>query len=428
MFMLKVVVVGGGWAGCAAALSASKAGAQVLLLERTDSLLGTGLVGGIFRNNGRHTAAEEAIAMGGGDIFVAMDANARHKGISFPGHNHASTYDVTTMEPLVKKILQNYGIEIKTNTRVVDVLKHGKRIHTLIIDGGIEIKGDVFVDATGTAGSMGNCLTYGNGCAMCVMRCPSFGPRVSVTAKAEIKELMGRKSDGSFGAMSGSCKLCKESLSIEIKDSLDRDGVVVLPLPERLQKSSSLGKKACTQYALNEYAVNLVLLDTGHAKLMTPYFPLEDLRSIPGLEKARYEDPYAGSMGNSIRYLGIAPCTNSLKVEGLDNLFCCGEKSAILVGHTEAVVTGLLAGNNAVRHCLDMKYLELPTSIASGDFIAFVHEQMKLEAGLSIRYTFSGSVYFERMKTLSLYSINRTEIHNRVAQAGFKDIYSVCLV
>lgn len=261
--MLKVVVVGGGWAGCAAALAAAKAGAQVLLLERTDSLLGTGLVGGIFRNNGRYTAAEEAIAMGGGDIFVAMDANARHKGIAFPGHNHASTYDVTTMEPLVKKILQNYGIEIKTNTRVVDVIKLGKKIHTLIIDGGLEIKGDVFVDATGTAGSMGNCLTYGNGCAMCVMRCPSFGPRVSVTAKADVKEIMGRKSDGSFGAMSGSCKLCKESLSIEIRDTLERDGVVILPLPEKLQKSSSLGKKACTQYAINEYAVNLILLDTG---------------------------------------------------------------------------------------------------------------------------------------------------------------------
>ena len=54
----KIVVIGGGWAGCAAALTAAKAGADVTLLERTDMLLGTGLVGGIFRNNGRYTAAE----------------------------------------------------------------------------------------------------------------------------------------------------------------------------------------------------------------------------------------------------------------------------------------------------------------------------------------------------------------------------------
>ncbi|AIF51561.1 hypothetical protein UFO1_2014 [Pelosinus sp. UFO1] len=84
--------------------------------------------------------------------------------------------------------------------------------------------------------------------------------------------------------------------------------------------------------------------------------------------------------------------------------------------------------NYAVRHCLDMQYLELPTTLVSGDFIHFVHEQMKTEAGLSMRYSFSGSVYFERMKNLSLYSINRTEINERVTRAGLNDIYNICLV
>ena len=48
--MAKVVVVGGGWAGCAAAISASKAGAEVVILEKTDLLVGLGNVGGIMRN------------------------------------------------------------------------------------------------------------------------------------------------------------------------------------------------------------------------------------------------------------------------------------------------------------------------------------------------------------------------------------------
>ncbi|RPJ69404.1 MAG: FAD-dependent oxidoreductase, partial [Desulfobacteraceae bacterium] len=61
---MKVIVVGGGWAGCGASLAARNQGAEVTLLERTDMLLGTGLVGGIMRNNGRFTAAEEMIAMG----------------------------------------------------------------------------------------------------------------------------------------------------------------------------------------------------------------------------------------------------------------------------------------------------------------------------------------------------------------------------
>ena len=49
--MSNVIVVGGGWSGCAAAISAKKAGAEVTVLERTDMLLGTELVGGIMRNS-----------------------------------------------------------------------------------------------------------------------------------------------------------------------------------------------------------------------------------------------------------------------------------------------------------------------------------------------------------------------------------------
>ena len=36
--MIKVIVVGGGWAGCAAAITAKKAGAEVHLYEKTDLL------------------------------------------------------------------------------------------------------------------------------------------------------------------------------------------------------------------------------------------------------------------------------------------------------------------------------------------------------------------------------------------------------
>ena len=45
-----------------------------------------------------------------------------------------------------------------------------------------------------------------------------------------------------------------------------------------------LSIKACQQYAINEFAENIILLDTGHAKMMTPYYPLEKLHKIPGFE------------------------------------------------------------------------------------------------------------------------------------------------
>ena len=59
---------------------------------------------------------------------------------------------------------------------------------------------------------------------------------------------------------------------------------------------------------------------------MAPFFPLEKLRSIRGFENAKFEDPYSGGRGNSVRYNLITPRDNYMQVEGLDNLFCAGEK------------------------------------------------------------------------------------------------------
>ena len=79
--MAKVVVIGGGWSGVAAAVRAVKSGAEAVILEKTDLLLGLGNVGGIMRNNGRYTASEELIALGGGDLIKLTDKCARHANI-----------------------------------------------------------------------------------------------------------------------------------------------------------------------------------------------------------------------------------------------------------------------------------------------------------------------------------------------------------
>jgi hypothetical protein len=423
---MKVIVVGGGWSGCGAALSALKQGAQVILYERTDMLLGTGLVGGIMRNNGRFTAAEEMIAMSGGEIFQLIDQNCLHRNIEFPGHPHSSLYNVATMEPIIKRYLLQKGIEIHLSTRIEDVEMEGTRIRAIVGKEGeakIRIEGDVYIDATGTAGPTANCSKYGNGCVMCIIRCPSFGGRVSLTAKAGVKELIGQKK-GRIGAMSGSCKILKESLSREIVEVLNRTGVAVIPVPESEKEEGKLSLKACQQYALPEFEDNIILLDTGHAKLMSPFFPLEALRRVPGFENARYEDPYAGGVGNSIRYVGMSPRDDALRVKGVDNLFCGGEKAGLLVGHTEAIVTGTLAGYNAAKSVKKEKLLVLPDTIAVGDAISHVRAQMETEEGLGYKFTFSGSVYFDRMKQKGLYSTNVKEIEKRVGQAGLAGVFS----
>lgn len=423
--MATVVVVGGGWAGCAAAIAAKKAGApEVILLERTDMLLGTGLVGGIMRNNGRFTATEESYALGGGDLFDAVDESARHKGIEFPGHKHVTLYDVAKIEPAVRRKLQKYGVEYRLSARVRDITVDGSRIKSVITDTDDEVYGDIFVETTGTAGPQGNCSKYGNGCAMCIYRCPTFGPRISLAARAGVKERMGQKADGTFGAMSGSCKLHKESLSERIASELTAKGVVVVPIPEELRKSESLSIKACQQYALKEFAENIILLDTGHAKLMSPFYPLDKLRQIPGFENARFEDPYSGGIGNSMRYLALSPRDNALKVVGVDNLFCGGEKAGLLVGHTEAIVTGTLAGHNAVRSLAKKEALVLPETLAIGDAIAHVRERMETEEGLRLKYTFSGAQYFKRMQEKGLYTTDVGAVRERVNKTGLADVYA----
>ncbi len=423
---MKVVVIGAGWAGCAAALSARNQGAEVALLERTDMILGTGLVGGIMRNNGRYTAAEEMLAMGGGELFQLTDQNSLHRGMEFPGHRHASLYNVATMEPVVRTFLLAKGVEIRLSTRIDEVEMKTRRISAVAGKGEdekVRFPGDVFIDATGTAGPPGQCTKYGYGCAMCILRCPSFGGRVSITARCGVTEMVGKKGD-QVGAMSGSCKLFKESLSPEIVSRLDKNGVVIVPLPASFRSAGKLSIKACQQYALAEFQENLILLDTGHAKLMVPFFPLAILRKISGFENARYEDPYAGGLGNSIRYIGMAPRDDALKVTGVENLFCAGEKAGLLVGHTEAIVTGTLAGYNAARQARREKPLVLPDSLAAGDAISYVGAQMQTEEGRGYKYTFSGSVYFERMKEKNLYAIGPQEIRARVDKAGMTGVFA----
>ena len=426
--MAKVIVIGGGWAGVAAAITAKKAGASVTVIERMDILLGLGNVGGIMRNNGRFTAAEESILLGASELFHITDKASRHVNINFPGHFHASLYDVCKIEPMARQLLEAMGIEVLFKSRAVNIKQKDKRITGVILQDGRIIEGDAFIETTGSTGPMGNCLKYGNGCAMCILRCPSFGPRVSLSQKAGVEDILGQRSNGSYGAFSGSCKLNKDSLSPELVEELNRVGVVVLPVPIEDINESKLEMKVCQQYALKEYAENIVLLDTGHAKLMAPFYPLEKLRKIKGLEYARYEDPYSGGIGNSIRYLSIAPRDNNMKVENLENMLCAGEKSGLFVGHTEAIVTGSLAGHNSVRIIKGMPLLEIPVNLAIGDLIAYANEMIHTEEGLKTRYTFAGSGYFSRMKELDLYTTDTKVLEKKISRMNLNNIFEEKLV
>ena len=423
--MTRILIAGGGWAGAAAAVRAAKRGADVTLAEKTDLLLGLGNVGVIMRNNGRFTAAEENINLGAGELFHITDKLAVHKNVDFPGHSHASFYDVTLTEPEVHRYLKKLGIKLRMMTRITDVIKEGEgRIKALVTHEGEKLEADAFIDATGSAGPMGNCMRYGNGCSMCVLRCPSFGPRVSITERAGLDDLMAVRQDGGRGAFSGSCKLEKKSLSKKLRKKLEKDGVAVIPLPPEMVNREKLARKVCRQYALDAFAENLVVIDTGHAKLMTPYFNLEELREIEEFKNARFADPYAGGKGNSVRYMSVGIRDGYMKAQGLENLFLAGEKSGFFVGHTEAITTGSLAGYNSVMYAEGKSMLRLPGSLAVGDIMEFSLKVMEEENCLDRRFTFAGGEYFQRMKDRGLYTTDVALIRKNVEAEGLLDVYN----
>ena len=82
--MSKVVVVGGGFAGCGAALAAVKAGAQVTLLERTDMLIGVAVRAGETNGNGQFIANHELRFLGAGELPDAIHSIKLHDGVQFP--------------------------------------------------------------------------------------------------------------------------------------------------------------------------------------------------------------------------------------------------------------------------------------------------------------------------------------------------------
>lgn len=253
---------------------------------------------------------------------------------------------------------------------------------------------------------------------MCVLRCPVFGGRVSVATLAGAVEI-----SGDDGVVSGSCELHKSSLQRSLVQHLETKGVAVIPLPEAVRSRWPHRVKACEQYEDETYTRALVLLDTGAVKMMAPHVPLDLLQRIPGLRGALYRDPAAGGLGNSTRFWTVSPRRDDMRVDGVPNLFCAGERAGLMIGHTEAIVTGTLAGHNAVLLARGQKTVELPAELACGDFIRYAGGVIRTGKGLDHRYTLSGSRYFARMIDLGLYESDPVTVRKRVQKAGVRGLF-----
>lgn len=73
---------------------------------------------------------------------------------------------------------------------------------------------------------------------------------------------------------------------------------------------------------------------------------------------------------------------------------------------------------------MGMPLLILPSSIAIGDIIAYANEKASTREGRKDRYTFAGAGYFKRMQDRGLYTMDISEIEDRVKKVNLDGIFN----
>ncbi|AGU47554.1 putative FAD-dependent oxidoreductase [Variovorax paradoxus B4] len=155
-----VVVVGGGPAGIAAAVSAARHGANTLLVERYGFLGGMGTAGGVTnfaglygRRNGEMTLLVRGVA---DDLLARIDAlgglNTPQDGMQ--GRIRVRSYDTSAYKIAADQLLLDAGVHLLFHAWAAAVVREGDRIAALVVEtksGRQAIRANAFVDASGDA-------------------------------------------------------------------------------------------------------------------------------------------------------------------------------------------------------------------------------------------------------------------------------------
>ncbi|MBI4286748.1 MAG: FAD-dependent oxidoreductase [Chloroflexi bacterium] len=426
---MEVIVVGGGVAGFSAATVAKKAGATVTLIERTDMLGGLGLHAGMGLPGFWETPVRQEQALGGADIIAVFESIATHKEINTPGYKKLLLYNVTKLDATMQRALREHGVRLILGKRVADIDMTDESINAVILADSTRVSGDVFVDATGTVAGIAACERLGFGCVECMYRCPTFGNPGGLTEKNKRAKTYNRiASDGKPGTIGTSVMVPIASLSDKIQQELREKGYVSIPVPPGVAPDLvRYGRAGASTTALMDQDItklNILLLDIGgFVKVTATGSPLyaRSLRSFPGLENSVIMQPTAGARGHLIHGLNMVVRDNCLKVDGFANLFAGGAKSGPSMCLIDCMVTGDLAGHNAVRKGLGQACLELPTNLAAGAFIDHVGK-----ARQEVKRGHQGIIQKEFLQGLHVYR-EGDDIGKEVEKAGLKGVYQTRL-
>jgi hypothetical protein len=139
--MIDVLVIGGGNAGCAAAIAAARHGAKTLLVERYGFLGGTATAAMVGPWMTFHSGSKRIV----GGIAQEIVERLVRKGGS-PGHVRDSSDYVATITPFDPEIHKAVLFEMMQEAGV-DLLLHAYFLRSLVRDGGVE--GAVFATVAG---------------------------------------------------------------------------------------------------------------------------------------------------------------------------------------------------------------------------------------------------------------------------------------
>ena len=155
-----VVVVGGGPAGMAAAVSAARHGARTLLVERYGFLGGMGTAGGVTnfaglygKRGGEMTQLVHGVA---DELLARIDAlgglNKPQDGMQ--GRIRVRSYDTSVYKCAADQLLLDAGVELLFHALAAAVVMDGPRIAALVVEtksGRLAIRANAFIDGSGDA-------------------------------------------------------------------------------------------------------------------------------------------------------------------------------------------------------------------------------------------------------------------------------------
>src|SRR6516225_6315310 len=156
-----VLVVGGGAAGLAAACTAAKAGARVLLVEKYGFCGGAAVAGlsgtvcGLFAATDNRAAAPEQVVFGFADYF--LDLMKTRGGVTDPvryGKTFTLTHDPLVWREAGNHLLAEAGAKVLFHSTVVDVLNDGEHVEGVVAwtkQGRLDIEATITIDASGDA-------------------------------------------------------------------------------------------------------------------------------------------------------------------------------------------------------------------------------------------------------------------------------------